>query len=353
MMRRLIAGAAGFALTLGGVALAATPAQALTGAPCDDGDGWSWSIANPARYQAGPHEAVVGLSAAIRTVTIKAPTGCTVEAGDTWRVYNGYFSAEGTFNAEEAAAGKDTDRVSVEVPTSNGVAGDEIPVKLKVNDSTAGIPGVWDVDESNAGSLVLLRRTLFKYKGVTDRMNFADEPYICGEAVEGMAPLLRASWTSKRYLGYAGRTVRMEYRLTDGPDSAWANRFLFSDRTDDSGYVELIDFLGREEEGPGGVTADDGPPCGGTIVFRGHYGGNSTSSGTWSNGDAIAEAKIDWEKYRPHLKEEIDEAGAAKDCAKLEQLAQEVAPPDQRDPYLALWAYVFRWGVQTGCWEDD
>jgi len=54
-------------------------------------------------------------SDATRTVTIKAPTGCTVEAGDTWRVYNGYFSAEGTFNADDAAAGKDTDRVSVAV----------------------------------------------------------------------------------------------------------------------------------------------------------------------------------------------------------------------------------------------
>ena len=79
------------ALALGGVALAAGPAQAFTGASCDDGDAWSWSIANPARYQAGAHEAVVGLSEAIRTVTIKAPTGCTVDAGDTWRVYNGYF----------------------------------------------------------------------------------------------------------------------------------------------------------------------------------------------------------------------------------------------------------------------
>jgi len=271
---------------------------------------------------------VVGLSAAILTVTIEAPTGCTVDAGDTWRVYNGYFSAAGTFNAAEAADGKDTDRVSVKVPTSNAVAGEGIPVKLKVNDSSAGIPGKWDVDESNAGSLVLLRRTLFKYKGVTDWMNFINEPYICGEAVEGAAPLLRASWTSKRYLGYAGRTVRMEYRLTDGPDSAWANRFLDSARTDDSGYVELGDFLGGEEEGPGGALPDDGPPCGGTIVFRGHYGGNGTSSGTWSNGDAIAEATIDWEKYRPHLKEEIDAAGTAKDCAKLEELAQEVAPPD-------------------------
>jgi len=222
-----------------------------------------------------------------------------------------------------------------------------------VNDSSAGIPGAWDVEESNAGSLVLLRRTLFKYKGVTDWMNFINEPYICGDAVEGAAPLLRASWTSKRYLGYAGRTVRMEYRLADGPDSAWDNRFLFSDRTDDRGYVELIDFLGGEEEGPDGVLPDDGPPCGGTIVFRGHYGGNRTSSGTWSDGDAIAEATINWEKYRPGLKEEIDAAGTAKDCAKLEDLAREVAPPDQRDPYLALWTYVFRWGVQTGCWEDD
>jgi hypothetical protein len=347
MIKRLIAGAAGLALTLGGLALLATPAEALTGSPCDDGDAWSWSIGNPARYQAGPHEAVVGLSAAIRSVTIKAPTGCTVDAGDTWRVYNGYFSAQGTFNTEEAAAGKDTDRVSVAVPTSNAVAGDEIPVKLKVNDSSAGIPGAWDVDDSNAGSLVLLRRTLFKYKGITDWMNFVNEPYICGEHVDGAASLLRASWTSKRYLGYAGRTVRMEYRLTDGPDSAWANRFVDSAQTDDSGYVELFDFIGAEEEGPG---TDDGPPCGGTIVFRGHYGGNSTSSGTWSNGDAVAEATIDWEKYRPGLKEEIDAAGTAKDCAKLEELAYEVAHPFRDE---VLWAYVFRLGVQTGCWEDD
>jgi hypothetical protein len=351
MIRRLIAGAAGLALTLGGVALAAAPAQAFTGAPCDDGDSWSWSIANPARYQAGPHEAVLGLSDAIRTFTIKAPTSCTVDAGDTWRVYNGYFSAAGTFNAEEAAAGKDTDRVSMKVPTSNAVAGDEIPVKLKVNDSSDGIPGKWDVDESNAGSLVLLRRTLFKYKGVTDWMNFINEPYICGYPVEGAATLLRASWTSKRYLGYAGRTVRMEYRLTDGPDSAWDNRFLDSYPTDDRGYVELFDILSGAEEGPGGVTPDDGPPCGGTMVFRGHYGGNRTSSGTWSNGDAIAEATIDWEKYRPHLKEEIDAAGAAKDCAKLDELGQEVANlPNVTEVLLT---YIFRWGVQTGCWEDD
>jgi hypothetical protein len=346
MIMRLIAGAASLTLALGGVAQAAAPAFALTGAPCNDGDAWSWSIANPARYQAGPHEAVVGLSEAIRTVTIKAPSGCTVDAGDTWRVYNGYFSAAGTFNAEEAAAGKDTDRVSVAVPTSNAVAGDEIPVKLKVNDSSAGIPGEWDVDESNAGSLVLLRRTLFKYKGITDWMNF-DEPYMCRLDVEGVAALLRASWTSKRYLGYADRTVHMEYRLTDGPDSAWDNRFLDSAQTDDSGYVELIDFIGAEEEGPG---TDDGPPCGGTIVFRGHYGGNGTSSGTWSDGDAVSEATIHWEKYRPGLKEEIEAAGTAKDCAKLDELGYEVTHPFLDE---ALWNYVYWLGVETGCWEDD
>jgi hypothetical protein len=101
-------------------------------------------------------------------------------------VYNGYFSAEGTFSTEEAAAGKDTDSVSVAVPTSDAVAGDEIPVKPKVSDSSAGIPGEGDhVDDGGA--------------------------------------LLRASWTSKRHLGYADRTVRMEYRLKEGPDTAWAN----------------------------------------------------------------------------------------------------------------------------------
>ena len=57
-----------------------------------------------------------------------------------------------------------------------------------------------------------------------------------------------SSWASKRYLGYAGRTVRMEYRLTDGPDSAWANRFLDSASTDDCGYVELFDLISAGQD---------------------------------------------------------------------------------------------------------
>jgi hypothetical protein len=231
---------------------------------------------------------VVGLSDAIRTITIEAPTGCTVDAGATWRVYNGYFSADGTFNTEEAAAGRDTDGVSVAVPTSDAVAGKEIPVNLKVNDSSAGIPGEWNVDEPNAGSLVLLRRTLFTFKDVDNRMEFTNEPYTCDLAVEGAGTLLRASWTSKRYLRYAGRSVSMEYRLTNGPDAAWANRFLASELTDHRGYVELYDLVGAEEDGISGMLPDDGPPCGQTIVYRGHYAGDSTSSGNKSTGDAVS-----------------------------------------------------------------
>ena len=41
----------------------------------------------------------------------------------------------------------------------------------------------------------------------------------------------------------------------------------------------------------------------------------------------------------------------AKDCAKLEELAHEVADLPNADE--VLWTYVFRWGVQTKCWEDD
>jgi hypothetical protein len=178
----------------------------------------------------------------------------------------------------------------VVVPISDAVAGDEIPVKLKVNDSSAGVAGEGDVDEANAGSLVLLRRTLFKFHGIDNRFDFT-EPYRCGDHVDGGGPLLRASWTSKRYLGYADRTVSMEYRLTEGPDTAWANRFLASELTDESGCVEFFDLVGAGEDPIGGEPPrDDGPPCGQTIVFRAHYGGNSTSSGTRSTGDPVAQA---------------------------------------------------------------
>jgi hypothetical protein len=55
------------------------------------------------------------------------------------------------------------------------------------------------VDESNAGSLVLLRRTC-SVQGRHRLMNFINEPYICGEHVEG-APLL-GHRDLKRYLAW-------------------------------------------------------------------------------------------------------------------------------------------------------
>ena len=160
------------------------------------------------------------------------------------------------------------------------------------------------MDESSVGSLVLLRRTLFKSHGIDNRFDFA-EPYRCGDHVDDGGALLRASWTSKRYLGYADRTVRMEYRLKEGPDTAWANRFLASEPTDESGYVEFFDLVGAEEEGIGGMLPDDGPPCGQTIVFRAHYGGNGTSSG-WSAGDPVAEATF-FDDLLTFLAEILDE----------------------------------------------
>jgi len=59
---------------------------------------------------------------------------------------------------------------------------------------------------------------------------------------------------------------------------------------------------------------------------------------------------IDWEKYRPYLQEEIDTAGMAKDCVKLERLFQEVADLPDADE---LMTYVDRWGVHTNCIDEE
>jgi hypothetical protein len=59
---------------------------------------------------------------------------------------------------------------------------------------------------------------------------------------------------------------------------------------------------------------------------------------------------IAWEKYRPYLQEEIDTAGMANDCIKLERLFQEVADVPDADE---LMTYVDRWGVHTNCFDED
>lgn len=279
MIKRLLASAAVAALPLG-LALIAAPAQAVTGDECGDGAGWDWKISNPARYQAGNHEAVVGLSEANRTVTILAPAGCTFDVGDDWRVYNGYFSAEGTITQAEIDAGdvtSDSDNISVEVPISNSVAGDDIGVHLKVNDQDAPTPG-WEVDKySSVAPLNLLRRTLFVYRTSDNRINFS-EPYVCDEPIRSGGFLVRVSWSDFSYAGYAGRTVKAESR----PDPGIYGTIVDTVQTSDSPAGQVRFSFTVDEAG--------GPSCGDTFVVRARYGGNGTSSGNWSTGDRIAAA---------------------------------------------------------------
>jgi hypothetical protein len=61
-----------------------------------------------------------------------------------------------------------------------------------------------------------------------------------------------------------------------------------------------------------------------------------TEATTWSPEQAgwPYSSPIAREKYRPHLQEEIDAAGMAKDCVKLEKLFQEVADLPDADELL-------------------
>jgi hypothetical protein len=75
-------------------------------------------------------------------------------------------------------------------------------------------------------------------------------------------------------------------------------------------------------------------------------------SKTWSpdqTGSWPYPSPIAWENYRPYLQEEIDTAGMAKDCVKLERLFQEVADL----PYDELLTYVSAWGSHTKCFDED
>jgi hypothetical protein len=252
-------------ITVLGLAAVALPAQAevIGAGDCTDGADWSWKISNPAGYQASDHEAVVGLSEARRTVTLQPPAACDLDSDDRWQVFNGYFSAEGD-------GGSLTDTVNVEVPTSNSVAGDDLLVRLRVNEGGTDLTP-WEVDKSSSvPRLNLLRRTLFKHNGVDGYVNAFPEPYTCGENEHGASTLIRASWSSHKYFGYAGRTVRWESR----PDSGSYGVFIDSDVTNDQGQLHFDHVFA-------------GGDCLPAWVLRGHYGGNGTSSGAKSNGDRI------------------------------------------------------------------
>jgi hypothetical protein len=273
MLRRALTWAGGLAFA-GALALSVTPAQAAV--PLGDcGNDITWSIVNPARYGAEPHEAVVGLSDATRTVKIKVPTTCGLEAGDRWRVGNGYFSAEGTFNAEQAASGEDADVVQVEKPSSNSVAGDDINVKLKINDESAGTAG-WEIDEGTAGDLNILRRTEFKYGSTKDRVNFSPEPYL--NTVKARGKLIRADWSGNDYDSYAGRNVHIQTR-TNSAGSTYGD----VGETTTTSYGNVVFNFD--------VNAPGGPEDNADFIGRGRYFGNITSGGTVSTGDLVKSAE--------------------------------------------------------------
>jgi len=276
-IKRALGVASGLALTAG-FALSALPAQAapIDAAACEAAV--SWKLSSPARYiNTADHEAVIGVSDAKRTLTIKAPAVCNVEAGDRWQVFSagGYVSAEGTFTAGEAAAGEDSDVIYVEKPGSNSVAGDEKNVRVRINDAESATGTGWEVDTDDVGDLVLLRRTEFKSGSSADRVNFSPEPYV--DTVKASGKLVRANWSTGKYVGYEGRNAHTQTR-TDVVGSAYGD-------------------VGEISTGAGGAfvftfkVSDPGAPAPGEpFIGRGLYNGNATSGGTVSTGDRVEPA---------------------------------------------------------------
>lgn len=232
----------------------------------------SWEISDPARYLTdGDHTTTVGLSDAKRTVTIKSNLA---EEGDTWQLFSakGLLSAEGTFSAADAAANQDTDAVEVEVPHDNSVAGDDLNVRVRINDSSGGGPG-YEVDTDDVGDLTVVRRVLFKHAGTDHRVNFSPEPY--DDAIQVRGKLIRANWETQTYKGYANRNVHIQVRPVAGAYSDIAEVTTGSD-----GSVSY-DF---------NVSDTGFPAPGDTFVGQAQYFGNATSSGNDSTGDQVAPA---------------------------------------------------------------
>ena len=264
-------------ITTLGLAAVALPAQGFTTGECGDDAPWSWSVSNPASYQAGDHEIVVGLSEARRTFKIIAPETCELEVGDRWQLFSGAagFSADGVVDAADLASDTDTDTVNVEVPSSNSIAGDDLVVRLRVDDVSEDPQDTWDVDKSSSLPRAnLLRRTYFKYQTIDNRINFA-EPYQDDQPVRSGGNLRRASWTSNAYFGYEGRRVDIQTR-DDLPGAPYGTRQVV---ITGSGGTVRSSF----------VVSDPGEPDpGDTFIARARYGGNGVSSGNWSIGDRVA-----------------------------------------------------------------
>ena len=116
MIRRLVALAAAAAIPLA----FAPPAGALTGgAACADGADWDWTVSIPPAMAPVRTQIVIGLSEAVRTITIHAPAGCSFDTGDSWQVFSGSggFSASGFITSGRTATRPTLTRSTSRSPT--------------------------------------------------------------------------------------------------------------------------------------------------------------------------------------------------------------------------------------------
>lgn len=210
---------------------AAVPAQAAT-TPC--------TITN-----FSPRSTVVGLTPHTTTFGIST-TGCTRSdwslEGDDFFVFQD--SPQNTFD-----------------PYDNSEAGAQDVIATAADDDYNERDRVFDEGFS------LLRRTTWQ----SGSFNASPEPVKKGGSLTVTGRLLVADWTNDAYVGYAGRTIAIQFRL---PDDPWPTG---------SPYASTVKNV---------VTAKDGTfrttvPARTTGVWRAAYGGNTVAGSSVAVGDSV------------------------------------------------------------------
>jgi hypothetical protein len=185
-----------------------------------------------------PRSVTVGLSPELVTF-VPAVTGCTVGG---WSIEGGDYA----FYVHDAAPEQSF------FPVTNG---DTAPVDVLVSAYNA------DFDEGSQlfrGSFVVKRRTGW------DQFNASPEPVRQGAPITVKGRLQRADWEQAAYVGYAGRSVALEFRTATG-----SYRKIKTVSTAADGSVSTT------------VTASsDG-------YWRLRYGGNSTAGASKVAGDFV------------------------------------------------------------------
>ncbi|MGY1703873.1 hypothetical protein ACI79C_04800 [Geodermatophilus sp. SYSU D00697] len=214
-------------LTVGGVAVAA-PAQADV----------RCTITN-----FSPRSVVVGLSPVTRTFGVST-SGCW--SVDYWNVdhagsefYASTYYPQETFNPNlywnSNAGPKD---VIVEAENGDWVT----------------------TERTFVDGFSLLRRTTWQ----SGTFNASPEPARKGSQITVKGRLLVADWDRMAYVGYAGRTIQVQYRTLNG-----TYRTVKTVKTDRNGWVNTT------------ATASA------TGIWRLHYGGNSVAAGSVPVGDSV------------------------------------------------------------------